>query len=84
MRPTQRNGFLCRCADCAAERRRSANDVHITPINDLREHEYTTTCWCQPSVEEPLCVKWKPLTWGRLVIHHSADGRELVEQHGIQ
>ncbi len=48
--------------------------IHIYPINDEREHEIgdTTTCWCDPKLdlEQP----------EMLVIHNSADGRELIEQ----
>ena len=52
-------------------------DVHVMPENDLREHEQTRTCWCQPQLtQEPGADV--------VVIHHSADGRELVEEHGLQ
>lgn len=50
--------------------------LHIVPVNDLREHdEQTEACWCQPRLERE----------GRtiIVVHQSADGRELVEQHGV-
>lgn len=46
--------------------------MHVMPINDLCEHsqEY---CWCNPRIER---------TWDDsvLVIHNSADGRELQEK----
>jgi hypothetical protein len=44
--------------------------LHVMPVNDLREHEMATTCWCLPRVE------WHEEA---LVIHNSADGRELTE-----
>ncbi len=45
--------------------------IHVLPINDEREHEESTTCWCNPRIE----------TEGELlVIHNSADCRELIEQ----
>lgn len=50
-------------------------DIHVLPLTDLREHDETRTCWCQPKVER---VK------GVVVTHNSADGRELVERHGLQ
>lgn len=51
--------------------------VHIVPINDLQEHDdCSEQCWCAPRVER--------LESGVLVIHQSADGRELVEAHGLQ
>ena len=71
--------------------------VHVTPINDLQEHELDPACWCNPRVEEQqraghisagvttgLMFGWKGIMHQRLlVIHNSADGRELVEKHGV-
>ena len=56
------------------------DDVHVHPVRDLREHDLTSrTCWCRPTVT---LLASRP---GRaLVVHQSADGRELVEQHGLQ
>lgn len=51
-------------------------DLHILPIADLREHEESRTCWCDPKLEREEDTV--------LVIHHALDGRELVEQHGLQ
>ena len=52
-------------------------DVHVLPVNDLRDHVESRECWCQPATtredDEDDVV----------VIHHSADGRELVEQQGV-
>jgi hypothetical protein len=25
-------------------------DIHTLPVNDLREHEQTRTCWCKPDI----------------------------------
>lgn len=52
--------------------------IHVLPINDLKEHEETTTCWCNPKVEfsDPETGE----AHEGLVIHNSADGREFVEQ----
>ena len=61
-------------------KRRAASpaDRHVLPIDDLREHDETRTCWCTPTVEYRT-------EWGcALVIHNSMDGRELVEKHGLQ
>lgn len=47
---------------------------HIVPINDIEDHDDTgTTCKCEPSVifEEDGDI---------IVIHHSFDGRELLEK----
>jgi len=51
-------------------------DIHVLPMKDLREHDETRTCWCHPKVER--------VEGGVVVTHHSADGRELVERHGLQ
>lgn len=53
--------------------------VHVLPIDDLREHEETRACWCHPTLEE---VDGDPDAV--VVVHNSADGRELVEEHGLQ
>lgn len=50
-------------------------DVHVLPVNDLRAHVERRDCWCQPVIE--------PQRHGTLVIHHAADGRDLIEAHGI-
>lgn len=56
-----------------ADRRRA---VHVLPVNDLREHDETEQCWCQPRVERVRAGRY-------LISHHAADGRDLIETHGI-
>lgn len=53
-------------------------DIHILPEGDLQLHQETRTCWCVPVIQvvEPSQVV--------LVLHHAADGRQLIEEHGIQ
>ena len=51
------------------------SDVHVIPIADLRDHDETRACWCVPAVIVEL--------YGDVVVHHAADGRELVEAHGV-
>jgi hypothetical protein len=48
--------------------------IHVYPINDEKEHELEgTQCWCEPVLDVS--------NFGELiVIHNSADGRELIEQ----
>jgi len=54
--------------------------IHVSPINDLREHETDgTMCWCGPYVE------WTDPETGEayaeaLVLHHAADHREIMEE----
>jgi len=55
------------------------NTLHVTPINDLIDHDTSTAepdCVCEPqarpATEEDGSVGW-------LLVHHSLDGREQVE-----
>lgn len=45
-------------------------DRHVTPANDLREHDLKPLCWCDPrrDREEP-----------SVVVHNSMDRREAYE-----
>ena len=47
------------------------SDIHVLPINDLREHEETDQCWCRPARDEE-----EP----SVVIHNSMDRREEYER----
>jgi hypothetical protein len=50
--------------------------IHTRPTDDLRPHPVLGSCWCQPARREQNgCVTYT---------HHAADGRELVEVHGLQ
>lgn len=40
---------------------------HVYPVNDLKEHEISDRCWCDPELIEGVWV------------HNSADGREHYE-----
>ena len=54
-------------------------EYHVLPVNDLIEHEDEGDgCVCGPD------VRFEP--GGRIVVHHSLDGRELIEAqaHGDQ
>lgn len=46
-------------------------DIHIVPLNDLKEHESSDTCHCKPRVEV-IGVKL-------LIIHNAYDNRETIE-----
>ena len=43
---------------------------HIVPVNDLREHECSEKCWCNPTEHDE---------YNNLFVHHSMDGREKFE-----
>ena len=48
-------------------------DIHVYPVNDLREHVLTgTDCPCEPEVEVIGAVL--------LIAHNAFDHREIVEQ----
>ncbi len=54
------------------------SDLHVSPIDDLKEHDlHSRSCWCSPRLEQDDPDE------AVLVIHFSADGRELVEEHGL-
>lgn len=57
-------------------------DVHVLPIGDLREHEESRDCWCEPvlkPVVDEMGNRYKQV----VVSHNSMDGRELVENYGL-
>lgn len=43
--------------------------VHVYPRGDLRDHEMTRKCWCNPVEEE-----------AGIIVHNSLDGRTDYEQ----
>ena len=47
-------------------------DTHVLPLDDLFTHDEHRGCWCHPTVQE---------VWvgSVVVVHHSADGREVFE-----
>lgn len=54
----------------------TAGDVHVTPENDLTQHERSDSCICGPTTE-PVPADDGSMGW--LVTHHSLDGREAGE-----
>jgi hypothetical protein len=50
---------------------------HVLPLDDLRDHVESAACWCGPRLE-------RLANRAILVTHHALDGRELIEQHGLQ
>jgi hypothetical protein len=45
-------------------------EIHIIPIDDLRGHDESFDCWCNPERDD---------IDPELVIHNSMDGREAYE-----
>lgn len=46
-------------------------DTHVVPLNDLREHEQYTDCWCNPVENE-----------ANIWVHNALDQRERLEDGG--
>ena len=52
--------------------------VHVLPVNDLRAHDETATCWCEPNVlDEGDDDAGNP---ARVIVHAALDGRERHER----
>jgi len=49
----------------------AGRDTHVWPLNDLRKHDLTKDCWCDPR---------KDYEEFDLYIHRLMDKRELYEQ----
>lgn len=47
---------------------------HVTPVNDLKEHEESKYCWCHPKSERQSNGNW-------VIVHNAMDGRELKENN---
>lgn len=65
---------MCMICETIGLKRETA-DVHIVPLGDLQDHEETRDCWCTPRLESEGDTT--------IVVHHALDGRELIEQHGV-
>ncbi len=60
-------------------RRKNANwrdEFHVTPSNDLIEHDLTDECICGPCTSP---VPRDDGSMGWMIIHHSLDGRKATE-----
>lgn len=44
--------------------------IHVLPVDDLREHEPSEDCWCNPTEDDETPA---------VMVHHSMDGREAFE-----
>jgi hypothetical protein len=42
--------------------------MHVLPLSDLREHEVSLECWCDPVDDDGI------------VVHNALDGREAYER----
>ena len=46
--------------------------TNVLPVNDIKEHDESSACECQPRVEM--------VNGGILIIHNSYDLREVIER----
>lgn len=46
------------------------DNLHVIPIDDLREHISSADCWCKPAQDQSI---------DNIYIHNSMDGREQYE-----
>lgn len=51
-------------------------DIHVVPVNDLRDHELKPTCWCKPHEDQEMLCEQSPI-FGYM--HNALDQRELIE-----
>lgn len=49
---------------------------HVVPVDDLREHDLSADCWCVPDEDEEVAFLNGT---AQLLLHNSADGREVQE-----
>ena len=57
------------------------DEVHMIPLNDLREHEASGGCWCYPSREER---QHMPDDWCFVWTHRPLDRRDLLTGASLQ
>lgn len=57
--------------ECCIDGDCDCNSWHIVPRNDIREHEISRSCWCNPIMRDD---EHDPI-W----LHNSLDGRENCE-----
>ena len=55
----------------------TTDDLHVTPIDDIVQHEQSDDCVCMPS---PEAIKRDDGSVGWMHTHHSLDGRERHER----
>lgn len=55
--------------------------IHVIPLNDEREHELDSSCWCEPRLDFVDPETGHPWASGDgRAIHNAADCRECAEE----
>ena len=49
----------------------TVGDVHVLPLNDIKEHTESTKCHCKPRIEV--------VGANLIIIHNAFDHREIIE-----
>ena len=49
-------------------------ELHVIPLNDLREHDASSSCWCRPQQDDEKQIVW---------VHNSMDRREHTIEKGV-
>ncbi len=52
-------------------------DLHVVPLNDLREHDDRPDCWCAP------CEIFDAASGVVILVHNSLDRREHTIEKGV-
>jgi hypothetical protein len=47
------------------------SNIHVVPLDDLREHEASSRCWCTPAEDDQECA---------VLNHNAMDQREAFER----
>ena len=50
------------------------DDIHVTPLNDLRKHADSRECWCKPVIYDEADMP--------IVVYNSMDRREHTIEKG--
>jgi len=58
-------------------------DLHVSPINDMKDHIESRDCWCDPKIVDVSTIGEEAGS-RIIVVHNAMDGREIVEEYGIQ
>ena len=53
------------------------DDLHVIPLNDLRDHEESVQCWCRPVEIFDASMR------APVFIHNTMDGREHTIEKGV-
>lgn len=53
-------------------------EIHVIPVDDIKEHQTHPSCWCQPEVDFDAPDLPDPFNVV-MYVHNAGDGREQYE-----